>query len=191
MPESLRIICVGDSITVGVNSTDGAGYRSFLASKLADLGHPGELVLGGGNGLMVDTVRPHVDQALATGPFTIALFFLGTNDFKWAPMEGWPARYRALIGHVLDANPDCRAAIATVPLQPGWDAQWFRNLNVWIRTHVAAPYGERAKVCDLASLPTRHTDPQHPLLLTDNVHPGDAGYALIADLWLHTIRPWL
>lgn len=183
VPTPVRVLCVGDSITNGTNSSDGLGYRSFLAERLADLGYAATLVPACGGGLMVDTVRPFVDQALASGPPPdLALFYLGTNDIVSIPMTGWPERYRDLVGYVLGHNPAMRALVAKMTLRIGME-QFCRNVNVWIANNTVAPHGSRAKTVALDSLPNSHH--------TDGVHPGDAGYSLVADLWLHAMRPWL
>lgn len=181
---AVRILCVGDSITVGASSASG-GYRGRLEARLRDLGHTPTMLMAAEGGMTLDRVRPLVDAAIASGPPDIALWALGTNDWKWPPggtLGGWPERYRDEIRRVLDMLPDSHAAVATVPRQPA-HAGLFTNCNVWVRNNTTAPLGARAKVCELESLPT--------VFLIDGTHPADAGYSLIADLWLHTIRGWL
>lgn len=174
----LRILCIGDSITVGFNSSDGMGYRSLLQEE-----YPGAVVdMAAQNGFTLDQIRPLVDAAVGRGVPSIIVVNLGSNDFKWSDLNGWPERLRDLVAYLLSLNPNMKAVVACPVLQPGYE-QKFRNCNVWIRNNTVAPLGPRARVVPFDSIPNS--------FLTDGVHPGDMGYTLMLQLLKRALRSWV
>lgn len=181
----IRIVTIGDSITAGVNSSDGLGYRSFLAERLRDLGYEPTIINASAGGLTLATIDPYIAAALqanAGQPVDFFVWNLGTNDV-WGPLDGWPERYRDKVRKYLDMFPGARALVAQMIWTPV-NAAKIRNVNVWIRDNTVKPLVPRAKVLDLGfGLPNTFD--------TDGTHPGDGGYSLMADLTVHALRPWL
>lgn len=189
---SLRIMAIGDSITYGANSPDGKAYRGVLGALLRDAGYAPVITCACMNGRRVDTIRPDVDAALAaSGVPDVALWFLGTNDWKnQALWPNWYGRYYDEIARVLRMSAETKAIVATVPLAIGYEGS-FVNLNAWVRDITAVwlkrDFPGRVRVVELASIPQSFLAGP-PTGGGDSVHPGVAGYTLMADLWFHELR---
>jgi lysophospholipase L1-like esterase len=189
-------------MTVGAGSSDGLGYRSILQETLTDRGHNAIIVPACANGRTVDTIRPDVDAAIATnGVPDISLWFLGTNDWKWptnGTLEGWWDRYYQEVRRIMLMSPNTKTVLATVPLAVGYEGL-FWNTNNWIRNIVYVwlnqDFPGRVKVVNLASVPQTFLVAKPvgaiPAGGGDSVHPGDAGYEIIARLIYRAIRGWL
>jgi lysophospholipase L1-like esterase len=193
-PQIVRILAVGDSITVGFGSSDGAGYRSRLTELLAQRGITAQIDVVANGGLTLDGVTPRAIAALAKGAPDVVLLAVGTNDAAWTPLGGWRTRYMALVDRMLAAGPQVRVACAQVTISDR--SSWLvrtrpttpaneRMINGWVGQMVAARSGTgRVVVADMSVIPS--------MMLTDGgVHPGDAGYQRMAEIWLAAIATWL
>jgi lysophospholipase L1-like esterase len=184
VPAPLVVMTIGDSITFGTNSSDRQGYRSWLVDGLARRGYAAQIVNASAGGLTLDQIRPFIDNALAGGAVPdLIVINLGTNDFKWSDLNGWPERYRAEIKRLLDRFPGARALVGRPTLQLGYEGK-FRNCNIWIERNTVGV--DAAGLSDGHHLDGRAVtvafDSIPSSVLTDGVHPGDAGYREMRDL---------
>lgn len=179
----VRVLVVGDSITYGTNSSNSLGYRSWLKTQMAALGHTADIVLAGAPGMTLDRVDPYINDALRGEDFQFAVFNLGTNDWKWSVLDGWPERYRDTIRRVIEANPGIKTLVGLPTLQYGYETR-FRDINrYWIPPNTVAPLkhlGHQVDTVAFNSIPMSY--------LTDGVHPGDAGYKVMSQL---IVQAWL
>lgn len=193
----LRLLCAGDSITVGVGSVDGTGYRGWLAAELdrLDYAPTGLDVVVGGSGKMLDDLAAPIAAALAGGPTAdphLVLLAIGTNDSAWGNVATFGARFGGRLDAIHAAAPNAKVACAKISISHVRADPVRANaavpanqaaINDAIATAVAARPGWTAWA-DMTRVA--------PEWLHDGGwHPGDAGYALMAREWLRLVTPWL
>jgi lysophospholipase L1-like esterase len=121
----LRVMPLGDSITWGVGSSTGNGYRAPLWNRLAADGHPLDFVGTGRAGSMSDPDNEghsgyRIDQiaALADASLTryrpnVVTLHIGTNDLNGSYQPSTAAdRLRSLVNQVTAAAPDATVLVA-------------------------------------------------------------------------------
>jgi len=190
-------LAFGDSITSGDGSTDGYGYRARLGRKLTPFYRHGIGVdyRGGGGGRTGMAVERVVMDLRQVRP-AVTLIQWGVNDYNGGrcrpdTCDALP-NLRQLIHAVRDANS--LPVIATLtPSNTGFDARapedrdlWVKEMNGLIRTMAAE---EGALLADLYAgferAPGRIRD-----YMTDHIHPNDAGYEIIAQVYFDALtRP--
>ncbi len=214
------IMPLGDSITFGEGSS-GGGYRvglferavndgqqiTFIGTASANgpnmvAGQPFPRAHQGHQGYVIDTggyaptasLSQVVDMALPSLDPHIVLLMIGTNDINGNNNLGdAPNRLGALIDKIINFEPD--AAIVVATLTPTQDA----NLNARIETYNAAMVGvvEQRAVADkhvmLVDMYDAFTSNQNysSELMFDRLHPNDAGYEAMAEVWYDAIADML
>jgi lysophospholipase L1-like esterase len=181
-------MAVGDSITVGDGSNDGAGYVARLEPQLAR--HLGRATLVNRGVSATDTAegqRMIRDQLRAERP-AYTLVHYGTND--WHHCGGQVPCYtienlrRMLVAIKGAQSLPCLATI--IPANPGLNPAgrniWIRNIDLLIRELAAE---QDALLVDLEAAFLRQ--PDLASLYADHVHPNDRGHRLIADEFFRAI----
>lgn len=195
----LRVLCVGDSITVGFLSDqdggDGNGYRLRLLDDLSQ----DQIVYAGTesggtmkdgyfaawSGKTIQFIADNVAPSLAQRP-NIVLIHAGTNDMNSSNMistEGndpvaASQRLGLLIDRVIEACPDAVVLIAMIietwdPAQANRTHQFDALIPGVVRQRRDA--GRRVLAVDFTSFPNK--------LLRDGVHPSNEGYRVFGDYW--------
>ncbi|KAK1983951.1 GDSL-like Lipase/Acylhydrolase [Colletotrichum cereale] len=192
----LRILPVGDSITVGFASSDGNGYRLKLADDLlandvvfAGTLHSGNMTDGfyaGWSGKTIQFIADNVGPSLEQRP-NIILLLAGTNDMNPNPaisVEGNdPAaaadRLGSLVDQMIAACPDAAILVAQIintcvqEQRPG-TIQFQKLIPGVVEKRRNA--GHHVLAVDFASL-------GDSILRADCIHPTDAGYRTLGDYW--------
>jgi len=201
-PGAIRIFPLGDSITRG--RTDHWSYRRDLEASLIGAGcsfdfvgtqstpssGPGEPLIDrdneGHSGLRTDEIRARLHNWLPGHEHDWALVHVGTNDVLQATSI---AAARSNISKIIDllrgANPNVGILLAQV----------IPNL----------PANEAAVVAlndEIASLAAQKDTPASPVILVDHysgystfddnydqIHPNDAGEAIMAQRWFDALLP--
>lgn len=180
---TIKIMCVGDSITLGTGSTDGNGYRTWLTDLLGrqHIDAPITAVAEGGQ-----TLRHMAPLALAALPTTnpdIVLIHLGTNDAVQPDMQDFQNRYGQFVDQILASSPTVKVVCARIGLTrqaPTADS----TVNGYVDAVVnARKAGGRVTSADMTVISQRWT--------VDGIHPLDAGYLRMAQQWATAIGPWL
>ncbi|KAI3392227.1 hypothetical protein diail_5982 [Diaporthe ilicicola] len=195
----LRILCVGDSITVGFLSDqdggDGNGYRLRLRDNLSQ----DQVVYAGTeaggtmkdgyfaawSGKTIQFIADNVGPSLAQRP-NIILVHAGTNDMNSSSAIATdgndPAaaadRLGLLIDRITDASPD--AVVLVAMIISTWDpSQAYRThqFNALIPGVVRQrrDAGRQVLAVDFTSFSKK--------LLRDGVHPTNEGYLTFGDYW--------
>jgi lysophospholipase L1-like esterase len=196
----LRIMPLGDSITVGVGSPDLGGYRVplwkiFVADEWGAVfvgsQESGPPLLGSKNneghgGWRIDQIDAEVGQWLADSPADVILLMIGTNDclqnYQFGTVQ---QRMERLIDHILQARPEAYLVISTVlPIANSAANARAQHINHFLPAVVEArvKMGEPILLLDLASLLDPHKD------LVDGIHPNQVGYAKMAEGWLFALE---
>ncbi|GEC06096.1 lipase [Streptomyces spinoverrucosus] len=192
----LRVMPLGDSITWGVGSSTGNGYRAPLWNKLATDGHPLDFVgtLRGGSMSDPDNqghsgYKIHQIAALADPPLTryrpnVVTLMIGTNDLNESyQVSTATARLKSLVNQITAAAPDATVLVASLVVSTsGSEEQYRAAYNQAIPRIVsdAQAAGKKVAYVDMSSLTTAD--------LADTLHPNDSGYQKMADAFHRGIR---
>ncbi|MEW1838404.1 GDSL-type esterase/lipase family protein [Nonomuraea angiospora] len=192
VPAMLRVMPLGDSITYGVESSDGNGYRdelyAYLKASAPDVDFVGSVRAGsmsdrdneGHPGDRIGEIAAFAYCSVPRYQPNVITLHAGTNDMNQNyNLSQAPTRLKKLINQALTHSP--RATVLVAKLIPtGKD-----GLQPRIDAYNAALPG---MVEDLQS------EGKHVLLvdmsrvlvsdgLENDAHPTDAGYAKMADAW--------
>jgi hypothetical protein len=203
------ILPFGDSITFGYNSSDGGGYRSplfklivegnknatFVGSQMNGPGqvagrmfpknhegHSGWTIDSGyvsfGDGISTLVPKP----AFNTVPH-IVLLMIGTNDVGASMGTDKIAdRLDKLLDKIVAAAPQALVVVAEltpIGYNPAPLAPYNAKIPGIVQARVAK--GQHFAVVDMSKMPKND-------LQGDDLHPNDAGYAYMADIWYAAIK---
>lgn len=209
------VMPLGDSITFGVDATLGynmsnGGYRTHLFDLAqrggksitfvgslsngpdslggvpfpkAHEGHPGWVIIQ-----ITDIV---VGVMQACKPKIITLM-IGTNDINagFDPPDA-PNRLGKLIDTILVTDPQVLLVVAKlVPTQTDAENAKFQTYNSAIGDLVATR-SAAGKHVTLVDMYAAFGSGNVPSYLSDNLHPDDAGYKVMADTWFGSMGPLL
>jgi lysophospholipase L1-like esterase len=194
----VRILAIGDSITVGYGSADNQGYRTWLADLLDQQRIRPIMSTHAHGGWYLSDVMPGLAAALTSANPDIVTVNIGTND--WAG-TGYQDAYGQMIDQILASSPTVRVACALIPISQAANIQASETrVNAAVQAAVQARASTgRIVVSDhrgTTSAPwtqyaTDGSAPPSGRWTFDGVHPNDAGYLRMAQAWLSTIQPWL
>ncbi|MEU6511446.1 MULTISPECIES: SGNH/GDSL hydrolase family protein [unclassified Streptomyces] len=188
-PAALRLMPLGDSITWGVGSPSGNGYRGFLWNQLAAEGHALDFVGSGRAGTMsdpdneghsgwrIDQITGIADSVLARYRPNVVTLEIGTNDLNGNyQVPTAPDRLRALIDRITGDAPDATVLVGTVIVSTSGTEEANRpafnaRLPGIVQAEQAA--GKHVRLVDMSALTTAD--------LADSLHPNDNGYRKMAD----------
>ncbi|KAM4066890.1 GDSL-like lipase/Acylhydrolase family protein [Hirsutella rhossiliensis] len=197
----LRILCAGDSITVGTFSDtdggDGNGYRLRLRNDLsADrVSYVGTVTTKGGNmsdgyfaawpSKTIQYIADNIDPSLQQRP-NVILLHAGTNDMNpnhTISTEGNdPAqavdRLGSLVDRMIELCPDAVILVAMIintcdPAQAPATHEFQSLIPGAVQRRYDA--GHRVLAANFTSFPTTE--------LRDCIHPTNPGYSLFGDFW--------
>ncbi|MDP9818935.1 SGNH/GDSL hydrolase family protein [Spirilliplanes yamanashiensis] len=194
----LRIMPLGDSITLGRGDRLRDGYRRELGALLTAAGVHHDFVGSqrdgtgpdidheGHSGWTITEARGRVGGWLAAARPDVVLLDLGTNDMIQGIDPGYaPVRLADLVDTILAWSPDVRVVVATLivtPTQGQFAARPGRAraaplmlaYNSQVRL-LAAARGPRVRLAEMAVV--RWADTR------DGLHPTPRGYRLMAYRW--------
>ncbi|KAF5646818.1 acetylxylan esterase [Fusarium sp. NRRL 52700] len=197
----LRILSVGDSITVGFGrGTDGNGYRKRLWKDLS-----GNTVVWAGtektegdmkdghfaawSGKTVQYINDHIDPSLEQRP-NLILIHAGTNDMNsnhhistdGNHPQGTANRMRSMVEKMMHRCPD--ATIIVGMITDVCDKEWYHlqreRIKIY-RGHVAELAAELS--ANGSHVLAADFGPFDDTLLSDCVHPTQKGYEVLGDWW--------
>ncbi|KAJ3484388.1 hypothetical protein NLG97_g7062 [Lecanicillium saksenae] len=200
----LRILPLGDSITVGYLSDadggDGDGYRRQLKENLSG----NEVVFAGTfqsgtmkdgryaawSGQTIQFIAEHADEALSQHP-NVILLMAGTNDMNVNPNisrqgndpDKAAQRLGQLVDKIIKACPDAVVLVAVILATCNADqapqtAKFQKLIPKVVEARRSA--GHRVLAVDFGSFGIN--------LLRDCIHPTNAGYGIMGDYWYDFLR---
>jgi lysophospholipase L1-like esterase len=187
----------GDSITWGDGSNDGSGYRSYLEANLASYwggshGVPNE----GVPGTKSDKGQSRMGPSLRRVRPAYTLILYGTNDWNDQACQARPPAECFTLSAVHSMVLQCKDAqsfpvLGTIPpVNPNYPDKspternaWVKGMNDLLRTMAQQ---EKVPVADIFDAFTKKGAAM-PGLFSDDIHPNEDGYALIAQVWLKAI----
>ena len=186
---ALRLMPLGDSITWGVGSSTGNGYRAALHDELAADGHPLDFVgsLRGGamsdadneghSGYRIDQVAALTDAALARYQPNVVTLEIGTNDLNGNyQVSTATTRLRSLVDQITRDVPNATVLVASLVVSTsGTEEQYRAAYNQAIPGIVQSEQaaGKHVGYVDMSAVTTAD--------LSDSLHPNDNGYRKMAD----------
>jgi lysophospholipase L1-like esterase len=215
------IMPLGDSITDGVGSSQGGGYRvqlfhdavqghqsiTFVGSASDPNGpttvdgkpfprnhegHPGYTV---DNSSTTSGISPLVDASIATNHPNIILLMIGTNDLnRNIDPTNFPTRLGALMDKIINDAPNSLVVVAKItPWQDdGTNVNAVEPFNTKIATVVQTRItsGKHVALVDMYT-PFRANSNYKTALMNDYLHPNNAGYVIMGDVWYSAIKGYL
>ncbi|KAF9024252.1 SGNH hydrolase, partial [Hymenopellis radicata] len=190
---NLTILPFGDSITFGIGSSDGNGYRNVLHGLLDARSNAVNMIGSIKAGTMADndneghsgfTISQLANDAgtrssLAQRP-NVVLLHIGTNDMNLnSDTANAPTRLGSLIDQIFTATPDAVLIVAQII------ASTLASTQSLIATYNAAVpgvvatrrnAGKKVLVVDMGSLLTSSD-------MSDFLHPNNQGYSKMANAW--------
>lgn len=198
----IKIMPLGDSITYGVHSSTGAGYRlplwTALKTQGARVDFVGSMHSGPNNfdadneglpGWKIRQIAANVVGWLKDYKPQIILLHIGTNDFiKNDDPAHAPARLESLVDQITSTLPEATLIVAQIIPLP-----LNSKLNEEVVTYNRAIPGiVQAEIA--RGRHVQYVDMYHavaPGLLPDHIHPNDLGYDLMAKVWEKALAPLL
>jgi lysophospholipase L1-like esterase len=195
VPRTVRVLPLGDSITYGVGSSTGSGYRDRLWAPAAAGGYGLDFVGSEQTGTMPDAqheghrgwtiadVADHADAWIEASRPDVILLHIGTNDeAKPERAPGAPERLSTLIDQIRLAAPDATLFVSTIVTSKDPEvAARIADFNALVPGIVASKHTSKVRLVDEYAA----VAPSH---LADSVHPGDTGYDEMASAWYLAIR---
>ncbi len=196
-----RIMPLGNSITEGIGSTDGSGYRlplyNFLTNANVSFDFVGGLQHGnvlsdkdheGHAGIKADDLQ--VTNYLTANPADVILLEIGTNDIS---SNESATQVRDDLEAILDAifaqNPSARTYLSTtIPRRDNKQAT-TESLNALLPALVSTKVanGQDVVLVDIAARILSETNWQ-TTLMDDDKHPNDQGYEILAQEWFNALQ---
>ncbi|KAF7337152.1 Lipolytic enzyme [Mycena venus] len=190
---TIRLLPLGDSITFGLESSDGNGYRSTL-HNLLQVGNTVDFIGSLKSGTMADNDNEGHSgatiaqiQQFSTNPAAlparpnVVLLMAGTNDVFGGSISTAPSRLSTLIDSIFTACPDAALVVATLtPLSAGQSSVDTYNQAVTQLVATRKAAGQHILLASMASVLASD--------LADGVHPNDAGYVKMANAWFPVVQ---
>ncbi|MFC7385130.1 FG-GAP-like repeat-containing protein [Sphaerisporangium rhizosphaerae] len=196
-PKDLRIMPLGDSITFGEGSSNGAGYRGRLWEELkAQNGttvnfvgsqHSGPIPDNdneGHPGWLIGDIDRITDNALATYQPNVVLLHIGTNDMnRDVDPAGAPGRLGSLIDRIFRDSPDVTLLVSQ--LVPSSDPAVEGRIFTYNHSipDVVAQRQNAGKHVWMVNMDTVTVGD-----LVDVLHPNDTGYRKMGHVFYDGIR---
>ena len=201
--QHLRVMPLGDSITAGVGSSTGDGYRWDLARYIVEVqqiytatwvgsqasGQQSNPHHEGHSGWTIADLSTGIDSWIATYQPDVVLLHAGVNDARQgADAQTMANRMQALLGRILADSPTVRVIVGDV-IPPWYGTQQdiasvaVQRFDAMLPSVVAAA-GPRVS---LARMSVAVTSGQ----LGDGLHPNDTGYRYMAWVWWRCMGPLL
>ncbi|KAK4450304.1 integrin alpha N-terminal [Podospora aff. communis PSN243] len=191
----LRIMPLGASITEGVGSSDGNGYRKWLRSQLRWKGWQVNMVGSKQNGNMADKdneghprwiiSQVHHNAFLKSVWMmpNLVIINVGTNDCSGQIDTGNAGvRMKAMIDDIFRLIPGVTVILTTLARSRNHDACAFAVSSQYRNVVSSYPSGTRIALADL------YAEMLHSELHPDGIHPNDAGFKVFAGIIWRAIR---
>ena len=182
-PGTIRVACVGDSITAGVGAAKGKSYPAQLGALLGSKWEVRNFGVSGST-LLKHGDKPYQKErsfsaALAYKP-NVVVIMLGTNDTKpqnWKLKNQFAADYKDLVGQFAQLPSKPRVFICHPVPVPGKGNFGINEAGV----QEEIPMIDKiAAELHTGTIDLHSALKEHPEMLPDRVHPSTDGAALMA-----------
>ncbi len=187
-------VAFGDSLTLGVGSATGGGYRAPLQAQLS--GYFGQAFVenSGIDGSFSSRGAARIPGVMSRERPAYTLILYGTNDWNDQRCQTLPPAQcftmdslEIIVDYVKRVSS--YPVLATLPptnpaLAPRERTQWNADMNVLIKSLAQR---EGAILADLFAAFPNTIPSDLPRYFSDDVHPNDQGYALMAQAFMKAI----
>ncbi len=193
---NLRIMPLGDSITAGLHSSTGNGYRGPLVADLAGqvlyVDMVGWRVAGtmsdpdhaGTSGDRIDQIASKTTSGLNLYKPNVVTLLAGINDIgQNYQVSTAPDRLASLIDQILSNEPDATVLVADLIVNANSTTESeVKTFNAALPNIVntRASAGKHVYLVDTSALTTAD--------LADGLHPNDAGYKKLGDAFYNGVQ---
>ena len=151
-------------------------------------GHPGYTI---DDSTGQSGISPLVDQSIATNHPQIILLMIGTNDInRNIDVANAPTRLGALMDRMIKDAPNALLVVAkiTPTMDDGANTsvQTYNNAITGLVQSRAAS-GKHVTIVDMYAALTAQSN-YRTALMSDFLHPNDAGYVIMGDVWYAAIQ---
>ena len=180
---TIRVACVGDSITAGVGAANGESYPDQLGRMLGgnwevrNFGVSGSTLLKHGD---LPYQKQQAFQAALQFQPQVVIIMLGTNDTKpqnWRLKDQFSADYKDLVGRFARLPSKPRIFVCRPVPVPGQGNYGINEAGVKAEIPMIDKLAKESKV-GVINMYAALKD--HPEMLPDRVHPDTAGATLMA-----------
>lgn len=191
--QPLNVMALGDSLTVGVGSSHGAGYRAAFFEHMRDAGVSVTMVGGKVDGpatfdnrhqgyaqMPIHELSAGVHDKLRRYEPDVVLLLQGADEMRSAGFSphAFAANLEVMIDRIFTARPSAKLLVGTLPPSRfGRHEGPRRAVNELLRRCVRerAEKGQAIRLVDLFPM----IDGQREM--ADSIHPNDAGYERIGE----------
>ncbi|KAF5578906.1 acetylxylan esterase [Fusarium subglutinans] len=196
---TLRLMPLGGSVTYGVGSSDGNGYRKVLRDLLLANGYQvcmvGSRRAGsmhnneheGWRGYRLDQIESRARRSLATVNPNLFTINAGSNDcIQSHELGAFRERMDNLLEYLWKASPLSTVILSTLLLNADEQVNSrVLNINNHLRDLVMLKEAERKRIV-LADMYSNKGPKLDDLM--DGTHPNDDGYSKMAYVWFDAIQ---
>ncbi|MGW3955242.1 FG-GAP-like repeat-containing protein [Streptomyces sp. NPDC004752] len=197
IPVALRVMPLGDSITYGVESSDGNGYRDelydYLQGSAPSVDFVGSVQSGsmsdpdneGHPGDRIDEIAAFAFCSVPRYQPNLITLHAGTNDMNQDyNLATAPDRLRKLVNQALADSP--RATVLVAQLIPTGKAGLQPRIDAYNDALPGMVEDLRREGKHVLSVSMARVEVSDGL--QDDAHPTDAGYAKMADAWYDSVQ---
>jgi len=199
----IRIMPLGDSITVGIGDTTNGGYRGPLYQALTAAGHSVDFVgsqVGGAitdphheghSGWRADEIRNNISAWLGAAAPDIVLLHIGTNDItqgEHAPaITTEIAQILVAVGNYESANHRTIPVIVARIINRSNPLDALGIETTALNASIASMTADRIAAGDHLVVVDHESALSYPADLADVVHPNAGGYGKMATVWSNAL----
>ncbi|KAL5593057.1 hypothetical protein FOBRF1_012159 [Fusarium oxysporum] len=195
----LRLMPLGGSVTYGVGSSDGNGYRKFLQDLLLANGYEvcmvGSRKAGsmhnneneGWRGYRLDQIESKARRSVATVKPNLFTINAGSNDcIQNYQLDVFRERMDNLIEYLWKTSPLSTVILSTLLVNADEQVDSrVLDINSYLRELVVLKEAERKRIVLADMYSTKGPDLDD---LMDGTHPNDDGYNKMAHIWFNAIQ---
>lgn len=201
--EPLKVMALGDSVTVGTGSSHGGGYRAAFWERMRDAGIPVDMVGGKVDGpetfdnrhqgyqqMPLHDLSAGIHDKLRSYQPDIVLLLTGSDELHsptFSP-HAFAANLEVMIDRIFTARPAAKLLISTLPPSKGGRNQGGkRAVNELLRRTVKERAGRGQAIYLVDSFAVVDANRE----MADTNHPNDAGYERIGEAFADALLPLL
>lgn len=192
----MRILCLGDSYTIGEGVAESDRWPVQLAARLRERDIPcADPLIIAQTGWTTDELDAAITQAAPTGPFDLVTLLIGVNNqYRGRVVDEYREQFRGMLDRAIHfaGNRPGRVLVLSIPdwgvtpYAKGWDRNRISaEIDAFNTINRAETLAAGARYVDIT--PATRAFRQTGLLVEDGLHPSARMYARWVDLALPVV----